>query len=156
MPLAGDNGTVLAYLAQGAVDLRVLLADLDDRFLSTPCASGEWTIKEVVAHIIDDERIYTYRTLRGARGDATELPGFDQDAFATESRANARSITSLLNELDAVRLSTLLLFDSLDDDVITRVVVARALPMSVRAAAYHIAGHERHHINSIVANYLAS
>jgi uncharacterized damage-inducible protein DinB len=117
-------------------------------------AEGKWTIKEILAHLIDDERIYTYRALRYARNDQTELPGFEQDAYAVESGANKRSIDDLLEEFAAVRRSTIALFNSFEDRVMTRVGVASGNVMSVRAAAYHIAGHELRHLNIIKERYL--
>ena len=107
-----------------------------------------------MAHLIDDERIYAYRALRFARNDQTELPGFDQDDYAIESAANERSLDDLLEEFAAVRRSTIALFNSFDERVWTRSGVASGNVMSVRAAAYHIAGHELRHLNIIKERYL--
>lgn len=122
--------------------------------LVAPHRQGEWTVKQIVQHIADDERIYAYRTLRFARGDTTDLPGFDQDAVAALSGADARSLDSLLDEYVTVRRSTLSLFEGLPAESLTRVGIADGNPMSVRAAAFHIAGHELHHIESVRENYL--
>jgi hypothetical protein len=122
--------------------------------LSYRYAEGKWTIKEIMAHLIDDERIYAYRALRFARNDQTELPGFDQDDYAIESAANERSLDDLLEEFAAVRRSTIALFNSFDERVWTRSGVASGNVMSVRAAAYHIAGHELRHLNIIKERYL--
>lgn len=121
--------------------------------LAEPHRAGEWTIKEILLHISDDERIYAYRTLRFARNDTTELPSFDQDVVAVNSEANSRSLSSLLDEYVTVRNATLSLFDGLPEAALTRVGVANGAPMSVRAAAFHIAGHEAHHLVSICTNY---
>lgn len=117
-------------------------------------AEGEWTIKEILVHVIDDERIYYYRALRVARNDTTELPGFDQDAYVPYSRANKRDIEDILAEFTAVRHATITFFNSLDDTALTRSGTSSNKIMSVRAAAYHIAGHELHHMNSIHKNYV--
>jgi uncharacterized damage-inducible protein DinB len=121
--------------------------------LSVPHEAGEWTIKQILQHISDDERIYAYRALRFARADFTPLPSFDQDAVAAASDADARSLSSLLSEYVSVRGATLSLFEGLPDSAFLRVGVANGSPMSVRAAAFHIAGHEAHHLDSIRANY---
>jgi uncharacterized damage-inducible protein DinB len=118
-------------------------------------AEGKWTIKEVLVHIIDDERIYAYRALRFARNDTTELPGFEQDDYARHSGANERTLKDILKEYTAVRNSTIAFFNSLDQKALTRAGVANKNLVSVRALAYHIAGHELHHINIIKERYLA-
>ena len=110
-------------------------------------------MKEILQHITDDERIYVYRMLRFARNDPTELPSFDQEVVAAYSGANDRSLASLLNEYVTVRAATLSLFDGLPEGALTRVGIANGNPMSVRAAAFHIAGHELHHLDSIRVNY---
>jgi uncharacterized damage-inducible protein DinB len=127
---------------------------IQPKLLDQPHHPGEWTIKEVLQHISDDERIYVYRALRFARNDPTELPSFDQDVVAAHSDANSRDLSSLLDEYCAVRRSTLAFFEGLPVDALHRIGVANGSPMSVRAAAFHIAGHEAHHLDSIRANYL--
>ena len=121
--------------------------------LSEPHRPGEWTVKQILQHISDDERIYAYRALRFARNDPTELPSFDQDVVAANSEANTRPLSSLLAEFVTVRSATLSLFDGLPEIALSRVGIANGAPMSVRAAAFHIAGHEAHHLDSIRANY---
>ena len=117
-------------------------------------AEGKWTIKEILGHIVDDERIYVYRALRFARNDSTELPGFEQDHYAQYSEANKREITDLLDEFALVRRSTIAFFKSLDNTALMRTGVANGNRVSVRALAYHIAGHELHHMNIIRERYL--
>lgn len=111
-------------------------------------------MKEILQHITDDERIYAYRALRFARNDPTELPSFDQEVVVANSGANDRSLGSLLDEYLTVRASTLSPFDGLPEAALTRIGTANGNPMSVRAAALHIAGHELHHLDSIRANYV--
>ncbi len=122
--------------------------------LDQPHAPGEWTVKEILQHISDDERIYAYRALRFARNDLTELPSFDQDVVAAHSEANVRSLDQLLHEYRTVRSSTLSLFAGFPASALPRTGAANGNPMSVRAAAFHIAGHEAHHLDSILGNYL--
>jgi len=152
--LLPDDGLVLKHLYTNLVGTTKFLRSLPNEKLSYRYAKGKWTIKEILAHLIDDERIYAYRALRFARNDRTELPGFEQDNYALESRANIRTIESLLKEFAAVRRSTIALFDSFDGEVLKRSGVASGNVMSVRAAAYHIAGHELRHINIIKERYL--
>ncbi|HNG94432.1 MAG TPA: DinB family protein [Acidobacteriota bacterium] len=153
--LLPDDGRILTHLRQNARRTREVLAHLPEETLLFRYAEGKWTIKEILAHIIDDERIYTYRALRFARNDKTELPGFEQDEYAAYSGANQRTIRDLLAEFAAVRASTIALFQSLDADALLRSGTANGNVMSVRAAAYHIAGHELRHLNIIRERYLA-
>jgi len=117
-------------------------------------AENKWTIKEVVMHLIDMERIYSYRMLRFARNDQTILPGFDAEKYVLYSGANERAISDLLNELEAVRYSTIALLEGFADQSLLRTGIMNGHPVSVRALAYHIAGHELHHIRVINDRYL--
>lgn len=152
--LLPDDGLVLKYLKENLEATKDFILSLPEARLSFRYAEGKWTIKEILAHIIDDERIYAYRALRFARNDKTELPGFEQDAYALYSGANERSLKDLLNELTTVRQATRSLFEGLDSAALMRAGVADGKIMSVRAAAYHIAGHEMRHINIIRERYL--
>ena len=107
-----------------------------------------------MVHIIDDERIYGYRALRFARNDKTILPGFEQDAYAINSKANERSIVDIMEEYDYVRKSTISLFKNLPEEAFVRSGIADGRQASVRALVYHIAGHELHHLNIIKEKYL--
>jgi uncharacterized damage-inducible protein DinB len=152
--LLPDDGLLLKHLHDAIEKALAFYRAIPTEKLDKPHKAGEWTIKEILLHVIDDERIYAYRALRAARSDKTELPGFDQEIFAANSQANSRSLESLLDEYISVRLATLSLFDNLPDDVWERQIVANRHPVSVRALAYHLAGHELHHIESISQNYL--
>ncbi|MCB9458562.1 MAG: DinB family protein [Anaerolineaceae bacterium] len=151
--LLPDDCRVLEHMQVNLQQIVDLVVGQPDTFLSEPHAPGEWTIKQILVHVVDDERIYAYRVLRVARGDQTNLPGFDQDAFAISSDANNRSLDSILREYRAVRESTIAMFDSFDDVILLRSGISDGKVMSVRAAAYHIAGHELHHLYSIKSNY---
>lgn len=152
--LLPDNEWVLEHLQYNMQLMFYLVRRFDEAARTTPFAVDEWTVNEILLHIADDERIYAYRALRAARGDTTELPGFDQDLFTRYSAANSRSLDSLLDEYASVRAATLTLFANLPDEALTRGIIANGHIMSVRAAAYHIAGHELHHLNSIRQNYI--
>jgi len=152
--LLPDDGLILAHLQNSLRSTKKFVAAIPKARLLHRYAKGKWTIKEILGHIVDDERIYVYRALRFARGDSTELPGFEQDHYAQYSEANKREITDLLDEFALVRQSTIAFFKSLDDTALMRTGVANGNRVSVRALAYHIAGHELHHRNIIRERYL--
>ncbi|MDU8886159.1 DinB family protein [Yeosuana sp. MJ-SS3] len=117
-------------------------------------SEGKWTIKEIIQHIIDAERVFTYRALCFAREDKTPLPSFDENNYAKVCKANSRSVKSLINEYAASRKSTILLFKSFSDDTLKNIGVASGGEMSVRAIAFVIVGHEKHHVDIIKERYL--
>jgi len=151
--LLPDDGLVLEHLQKNLEATRAFLRSLPADKLLYRYAADKWTIKEIVSHIADDERIYVYRALRFARNDATELPGFDQDEYTRYSGANQRTLDDLLGELATVRAATLSFYSGIGGDTLTRVGVASGNVMSVRAIAYHIAGHELRHLNIIRERY---
>ncbi len=117
-------------------------------------ADDKWTIKEVIQHIIDTERIFAYRALRIARQDPTPLPGFEQNDYVPVSFANNRNIAELLADYKAVRQATISLFDSFTDTMLMQIGVANNCPISVRALGFITIGHENHHCNVIKERYL--
>ncbi len=149
-----DDGKLLYHFWFNLQLTKNLILNLSEGALLYRYAEGKWTVKEVLVHIIDDERIYAYRALRFARNDKTELPGFDQDPYAYYSNANDRTAESIVEEYEAVRLSTIALFNNFTDDVMLRSGVANNNQVTVRALGYHIAGHELHHLNIIKTRYL--
>jgi uncharacterized damage-inducible protein DinB len=151
--LVPDDGLVLQHLRDNLQMVKDLVTSQSDEKLSTPCAEGEWTIKEILSHVTDTERIFSYRALRFAHNDTTPLAGFEQDDYVANSNANQRSIDDILEELTAVRMASIALFNSFDTAVMTRSGMSNGHPLSVRAALYQIAGHELHHFNSIKENY---
>lgn len=153
--LLPDDGLILEHLRDNLENTVSFIRSLSEGKLTTRHAEGEWTIKEILVHIIDDERIYCYRALRFARNDKTELPGFEQEEYVPYSGANSRELEAIIEEFISVRKATITFFESLDEDALIRKGVGSGVIMSVRAAGYHIAGHELHHINSIKENYLS-
>lgn len=117
-------------------------------------ADGKWTLKELVQHVIDTERVFSYRALSIARNDKTPLPGFDQDVFADNSYANARDYYDLLDEMQILRESTILLFKSFSDIVLQNIGIASHKNISVRALGYLSSGHQIHHLNVVKERYL--
>lgn len=151
--LLPDDGLVIQHLRANLEKTIKFVRSFPEEKLAVRHAEGEWTIKEILVHIIDDERIYCYRALRFARNDTTELPGFEQDEYVPFSGANDRDIEGIIEELSSVREATITLFNSFDEEALPRKGIGSGNIMSVRAAAYHIAGHEVHHLNSIKENY---
>jgi hypothetical protein len=116
-------------------------------------APGKWSIRETVGHISDAERIFAYRALRIARGDTTPLASFDENAYVPQARYDDIPLEQSLGELMAVHASTILLFENLADEAWDRIGTASNHPISVRALAYIIAGHEIHHLNVLRERY---
>ena len=117
-------------------------------------AEGKWTIKEILLHLIDAERVFGYRAMCVSRKEKLELPGFDHDEYLKNSKANSRSYESLIEEYEAVRKASISLFKSFDDETLSNLGVANGSPISVKALAYIIAGHELHHNSVIKERYL--
>jgi hypothetical protein len=153
LDLLPDDGRVLEHLESQGRLVASVFREMPAERLAHRYAPGKWTPKQILLHLADDERIYAYRALRFARGDATELPGFDQDPYADASEADARSLESLLDEHAAVRRSTLALFAGLPEAAWLRAGVANGARVTVRALAWHIAGHELHHLNVLRDRY---
>lgn len=117
-------------------------------------AEGKWSIKELLQHIIDAERIFCYRALAFARGEQTSLPGYEENDYADNCLANNRSLKDLVDELELVRKSTITLFKSFDESVLGILGKASGSEMSVRAVGFVIIGHEMHHMNVVRERYL--
>ena len=154
MKLVRKDGTLLGQLKDNFEGTRKLVASLSEQELNFKYAKNKWSIKEVLVHIIDDERIYAYRALAFARNDKTNLPGFEQEDYTRYSDAESRAIESILEEYEAVRNSTIALFKGFSDASLLRLGIANENRASVRALGYHIAGHELHHIKMIKEIYL--
>jgi uncharacterized damage-inducible protein DinB len=154
--LLPNDGRLLQHLRANLRTALDLVSSLPEAKLLHRYAPGKWTVKEVLVHVVDDERIYAYRALCFARGETAPLPGFEQDDYAALSGANERPLQSILAEYAAVRESTIALFEGLDEAALTRSGVANGNRATVRALGWHIAGHELHHLNLIRNRYLAN
>ncbi|MBI4471728.1 MAG: DinB family protein [Acidobacteria bacterium] len=150
--LVGDD-IVAALISQHASTLTLLRGVTEERagFSYEP---GKWSIRELVGHIIDSERIFVYRALRFARNDQTELPGFDQDTYVPSSGYDNLRMSDITDEYDAVRRSTTAFFRNLESQAWMRRGVANKVDVTVRALAFIIAGHERHHVEILKTRYL--
>ncbi|MDB5196794.1 MAG: hypothetical protein JWP88_1165 [Flaviaesturariibacter sp.] len=116
-------------------------------------AEGKWTIKELVQHIIDADRIFAYRALTFARKDRTPLPGFEENDYANASDANRRTAKSLLNELQTVQQAALLLFNSFSEEQLAQEGIANGNSVSVAAIGFIMAGHALHHLQILKERY---
>jgi uncharacterized damage-inducible protein DinB len=125
----------------------------EDKFHYT-YGEGKWTIAQVLVHILDTERVFQYRALRFARNDKTPLPGFDQDMFVSESKAEDWSREELIENYRIVRKSTISLFEKFSEKDLKKVGIASDSPMSVAAIGFICCGHQKHHRNIIRERYL--
>jgi DinB family protein len=149
------DGDMIALLHDQMQDTVALLSGVSDDRADFAYAPGKWTIKEVVGHMTDTERVMAYRALRFARNDATDLAGFDENVYVPNAKFGRRTLGDLVEELQAVRVSTIHFAKHLDAETLMRRGNANAQPVSVRALIYIIAGHERHHVSLLGERYLA-
>lgn len=119
-------------------------------------APGKWTIKDIIQHLIDAERIFAYRALRFSRNDVTELPGYDENAFADSVNTNERGLQVMLTEMALVRQCSIMLFKSFKADDLLKSGIASGNSISVRALGFAIIGHQNHHIKIFRERYLNS
>lgn len=149
---SGDD--IVSLLRNGLQEVEALIKDLPADKLDFRYQSGKWTIKEILVHLMDAERIFSYRALRFSRGDKTGLPGFDEDEYVPNSEASERSAESILSEYRALRMSTIAFFENMTLNMLTRSGFANGQEISVRSLAYIIPGHEIHHLAVIRERYL--
>ena len=160
MDLLDNNINILDQLWNNFVEIKKLTYRLPEEKLTYRYAKDKWTIKEILVHNMDDERIFSCRAMRFARNDNTPLPGFEQDDYARFSHANTRSMESIFEEYEAVRKSTITLFKYLPKESLSRKGAGIDTDGSiinertVRAFVYHIAGHELRHLKIIKERYL--
>ena len=147
------DGDITKTLAEQGEALLSRLKGLSEAQGGHAYAEGKWTVKDVICHITDAERIFAYRALRIARGDGTPLASFDENAYAAESGANDRPLDTLLGEFAAVRGATLALLRWLPEAAWTRRGTASGKEVSVRALAWIMAGHAMHHANVLKERY---
>lgn len=148
------TGDVMELLSEQMKTFPEFLAHIPAGKSEYAYAEEKWTIKEVVGHIIDTERVMAYRALRFARNDTKELAGFEPEDFVTNARFNERSLASFAEEFESVRQANLFLFKSFNDHELARKGLASERLISVRAFMYIIVGHLNHHRNIIRERYL--
>jgi uncharacterized damage-inducible protein DinB len=147
------DGDLLALLERQQHATQAMLTPLTPGRAKHRYAEGKWSVTEVIGHLADCERIFAYRALRFARNDTTALPGFDENLYTPAARYDERPLGDVAAEFATVRAATLALFRGLGADALQRSGVANGQSVSVRALAYIIAGHERHHIGILQTRY---
>ena len=148
MDLLEDDGLVLQHMKENFMKIKEFIYSLPEAKLYYRYAEGKWSIKEILVHIIDDERIFAYRALRYARFDKTELHGFEQDDYAFYSEANARSLENIFDEYEAVRNSTIAMFNGFPEEAFMRsgAGVGSMNNRTAPAIAWHLPAPQLRHI----------
>jgi uncharacterized damage-inducible protein DinB len=147
------DGEIVATLEQQGAETERLLTAAGEERGSFRYADGKWSVKQVIGHITDAERVFAYRLLSFARGEQQPLPGFDENAYMESSSFDAQPLADLVDAFAAQRRSTVLLMRQLSDEAWTRRGIASENPITVRALAWIIAGHERHHVGILRERY---
>ncbi len=149
------GGDLVELLARQRQETNALMAGLSDAQAAHRYAPDKWTVREIIGHLIDAERVFTYRLLCIARGETASLPGFDENAYAAVSNCEARPMPRVAAEYDLVRGATLALLEGLTDEALARRGLANGHPITARALGFVVAGHERHHLGVLRERYLA-
>lgn len=149
-----QSDDVLPVLAQQSADLKALFADVPEERGVHAYEEGKWTLKELLSHLIDGERIFSYRILRISRGDETPIEGFEQDGYIENSNANNRCIADLIEEFELERRANMRMLTNISEENSLRIGTASDNKVSVRALAYIMAGHIQHHVEIIKSRYL--
>lgn len=150
------NYDVLEALRISSKETLELMRTLPEEKGGYRYAPGKWSIKEVLCHTMDAERIMSYRALRFARNDKTPLPGFEENDYAPEANADSRSIKVIVDEMERLRLTTIDLFSSFTDEMLKRKGLANNVELSVINLGYIISGHESHHRSILRERYLSN
>jgi uncharacterized damage-inducible protein DinB len=148
------NGDIISELSKQVLETRNLLAEIDAEKADFRYADGKWSMKELVGHMIDTERIFAYRALRIARGDQTPIEGYEQDDYIKNAEFAKCSLIDLAEEYTLVRKANVLMFKNLSEVAWHRRGTANNKEISVRALAYICAGHEIYHVNILKERYL--
>jgi uncharacterized damage-inducible protein DinB len=143
----------LAALESQARSTAAFLAATPESLGNHRYAEGKWSVKEVIGHLADGERVFAYRALRIARADKTELPGFEENDYVPAGKFDRRTLADMAAEFASVRAATLSLVRSFDDEALARRGSANQTPVSVRALVAIIAGHELHHLALLRERY---
>lgn len=149
-----DGKSILKMLEESQTEFDTILRKLPKEKHNFSYAEGKWTLKELIQHCIDTDRVFCYRALCFARNDSTSLPGFDQDIFVANGNANQLDFYDLLDEMKTLRKSTIQLYKSFSEEALSRFGVASGNKISVRALGYLFSGHQMHHLNILKERYL--
>lgn len=153
-PLKNDD--LMSVLEKTHQKTQHLLRDIEESNGDYRYGSGKWSVKEVICHMLDAERVFCFRALTFARNDKTELPGFDENTYAPEANAAARTVAALAKEASQLRTTTLDLFKSFSEEMLKREGIANTGNFTVRGIGYIIAGHELHHLTILQDRYFPS
>jgi hypothetical protein len=145
---------LVALLTSQQTSTAKFLAGLNETQAAHRYAPGKWSLREVIGHLADSERIFAYRLLRVARGDSTPLPGFDENIYVPGGDFERRSLASVAAEFASIRGATVTLLEGITPEALARMGTASGRPVSARALAFIIAGHEKHHLGVIRERYL--
>ena len=148
------EGNILEILSEQIQFVEKLFSKITEEKSKFRYAEGKWSIRELLGHITDTERVFVYRALRFSRNDKTALPGFEQDDFVPNSNHDNVLLKNLVEEFILVRKSNIKLFESFTDEMWLRTGTASENTMSVRAVAFNLAGHLIHHTNVLKEKYL--
>lgn len=152
--LVPDDGNLLIHLEDIFSETEELISPLTEDEMHYRYQPGKWTIKDMLVHMSDSERIFVYRALRFSRGDQTPLPGFEETEYAEYARANEREKEDILREFSLVREASIAFVESLSDEALNRIGTANKFPMSVRLLVNLLYGHHKHHLNILRERYL--
>ncbi|MCR9244344.1 MAG: DinB family protein [bacterium] len=147
------DGDVLARLRSQAEESEAMFSALTEEQGDHAYAEGKWSVKRLLQHLVDAERMFCYRAMCVARGDTNDLPGFDENAYAEQDGSDSRPLTDVLAEFLAVRAATIALFEGFDGTAWTRSGTANGASITVRALPWLIAGHELHHVAILHERY---
>ena len=150
------DGNLITILSEQMKETITCLKDLSDVQAEYRYGEGKWSIKEVIGHMVDTERVMAYRILSIARGESQNLPGFNEEEYVRRANFTKKSIDELLQDFSIVRQSTVLLLKSLGEEAWLRRGLANNYEITVRALAVIIAGHELHHRSIIHERYMKS
>lgn len=151
-----DSDNVLEVLKDQMHETYTLINSLTAKQAAYRYAAGKWTVKEVIGHLVDSERIFAYRALCIARGEQQNLPGFDQEEYVEQGNFKDRRLKNIGDEYFSLRNANIAMFNSFSEETLLRKGKANGYDCSVRALAYIIAGHERHHLDVLKDKYHVS
>ena len=154
MDCVPSDGNLLQHLKDIQVETEELVSSLSEEKLIYSYSKDKWTIKDIMVHLCDCERVIIYRAMRIARGDKTNLPGFDENLLASNANANTRKVDGILKELSVLRTATIVFIETLDKESLERTGTANGYPLSARLLVNHIYGHHRHHLSIVRERYL--
>ena len=155
LDLVPNDGKLIQHLKEITIETEGLISERSEEQLTYRYSEGKWTIKDILVHLADCERVLIYRATTIARGDKTNMPGFDESLFAMNANANNRQIKDILKELQIFRDSTIVFIETLDEEALERTGTANGYSISTKLLVNHIYGHHRHHLNTIHKHYLS-